>query len=381
MVILDSAMTIMLEPIVTDLMGNSGFKYSLVGSMVYFGNIILLYPLVKLSDKIGRKKTIIISLVIAVIGTFLLSFSTEYWMILVLRFVLGLNSIAGVLSALVIDHFPEEERGKPLSLFSIGLVAGFLIGTVIGGPLLEYFGQRDSFLILSGFAALGVVNGIINIRDVSGNSKFYSEDQALKIPVKKTWEFMKRNNAIIGTLILNFLMMIIMSGSGTYAVYVLLNHFELDLSVGGLYLLPIQIFQIILFAFLGRTKDFDLIYKIQIILIIILIGFGISFLFIDNAIVFAICITFFGAPMVIVLQSADSISHKLTPQEHKSNLVSIYRIVGIVGQIIGPALFGLFIDYLWIYSPGYFIILLLIFMEILYWIWISRLQKPEPEVN
>ncbi len=377
MVVLDSAMVIILAPITENLVGDSSFLYSLIGTMVYLGNIAMLYPLVILSEKIGRKNTIILSLLLTVIGTFLLAFATKYWIILVLRFILGLCSLAGVFSALVIDHYPEGERGKPLSLFSIGLVIGFLIGTVGGGPLYELCKQRNSFFILTVFAVLGVINAIFNIKDAP-NWKFNKYQQKSSvISMIETWKFTKRNKAIIGTLILNFTMMIIMSGSGTYGVYVILTHFGLSPLVGGLYLLPIQLTQVVLFAILGRTKNFDMIYKIQIGIILILIGFGISFAFIDNSILFAICITFFGAPMVIVLQSADSISHKLIPQEHKSNLVSIYRFVGIIGNILGPVLFGAMTDYIWIYSPGLFIILILIFLELIYWKWISKNQSPE----
>lgn len=379
MVILDTTMTFVLEPIITGLVGDSGLFFSMIGSVVYIGNILFLYPLVKLSDRIGRKKTILISLGMTVIGTFFLYFASQYWMILLLRFIIGFNSLAGVISALTMDHFPEEERGKPLSMFSIGLVAGFLIGTLVGGPVYALFGPRNSFIVLAIFAFFGVLSAFIFIKDATKTEIREKQEEILNLPIKDTWEFLQHNNAIIGTLILNFIIMIIMSGSGTYGIFMVLNHFDLEPIIGGLYLLPIQLIQIFLFIILGRVKNFKKSYAILWGVIIIMMGFGISFFFWDNPIQFSVSICFFGAAMVIVMQSADSISHMLIPQVHKSNLVSIYRLVGIIGQIIGPALFGLLTDFIWVYSPGIFIIIASILMELIFWKWICKEQALKVE--
>ncbi len=372
----DSSMSIVLSQIINDLVGDSSLLFSLIGTMVFTGNLVMIYPLTKLSDRIGRKKTFIISHSIVVLGTFLMVFASQYWMILVLRFVLGLASTAGVLSALVIDHFPEEERGKPLSMFSLGLVAGYLVGSLLGGPIYNIFSDpKFSFLIIGIFPILSVASIIVNLEDAP-KAEHSDKLEEMNISMKVSLKFVKSNKGLIGTLILNFFNLVIISGSGAYAITMIFTHFEQSGIVGGLYLLPVQIVEIIMFILLSRIKNFDKLFKMLIGLIFILIGFAITFAFgIDDLRVFSISIAFFGISITSLMQSADAISHKLIPNEHKSNLASIYRFVGIAGNIIGPVLFGAITDYVWIYSPGLFVIIALIISELLYWKWISKAQN------
>jgi len=373
-VTLDSSIIIVLAPIVDSLMGDSGFYFGLIGTMVYVGNIVMVYSLVKISDWIGRKRTFMIANIITVIATFLLLFASKYWVILILRFVFGLNSQAGILSAYVIDHFPENERGKPLAMFSIGIVGGYLIGTIIGGPIYSQFGAVNSFLILGFISLLGVVNGMINIKNAP-KMEINNKQEDRSGSKLNTWIFIRQNKSIVGIIILNFFNMLSISGAGTYAIFMIFTHFNLPELTGGLYLLPIQIIEVVAFALLGaRVKNFNKTYKLLIGIIIVLNGFGVSFLFFENPIQFAVCCAFFGVAIAIIMQSTDAISHKLIPPEYKTNLVSIYRFVGILGNIMGPVLFGLLTDYIWIYSPGYFFIIGLILVEVLYWKWISKEQ-------
>ena len=130
----------------------------------------------------------------------------------------------------------------------------------------------------------------------------------------------------------------------------------------------------IMFIILGRVKNFDKVFKMLLGLMVILIGFAISFAFgLNDPLFFSICIAFFGIGIASLMQSADAISHKLIPKEHKSNLASIYRFVGILGNIVGPVIFGIIAN-IWVYLPGYFLIIILIIAELLYWKWISKAQ-------
>ena len=379
-VIIDVSMSIALADIVKNLVGDSGFLFSLVASIVFLGNIIMIFPLAKLSDRIGRKNTLIISISISMMGILLLYFATQFWMILVLRFVIGLNSIMGVISALVIDHFPEEERGKPLSMYSIGLVAGYLVGSIFGGPIYSWLGEKNTFLFLGGVAFIGILNVLVNIKDATKTETSLAQEEGDK-PKPKTWFYIRQNRSIIALLGLNFFNMLAISGSGSYAVYVIFTHFNLSDLTGGLYLIPVQIVEVVMFAVLGaRVKNFDKVYKLMFGVIVILIGFTISFIFLEHPIQFSMVAAFFGMGIAIIMQSSDAISHKLIPLEHKTNLVSIYRFVGLVGNILGPILFGLMVDYIWVYSPGIFFAIGLLFVELLYWKWINKGQTVKLEV-
>ena len=49
--------------------------------------------------------------------------------------------------SIIIDAFPEKERGKALSWWTLGLLIGPLIGPTLGGYFTEYYNWRWVFLI------------------------------------------------------------------------------------------------------------------------------------------------------------------------------------------------------------------------------------------
>ncbi|WP_336823359.1 MFS transporter [Sporosarcina sp. USHLN248] len=90
-----------------------------------------------LSDKHGRKKIIIIGLIINGLSQLAFSFSTELWMLFVARFFSGFGSafIVPPMMAFVADITTVEERGKGLGLLGASMSLGFMIGPGIGGFL------------------------------------------------------------------------------------------------------------------------------------------------------------------------------------------------------------------------------------------------------
>lgn len=114
---------------------------------------LLLGPM---SDKFGRKKPLIISLLIYIISTILLIFSPNIETMIVLRAVQGLSSAGSVVisRAVVTDLY----RGREMTRF-FGLLMAIngiapIISPVLGSLLLEYIGWKGEFFFL---AIIGIV--------------------------------------------------------------------------------------------------------------------------------------------------------------------------------------------------------------------------------
>lgn len=114
---------------------------------------LLLGPM---SDKFGRKKPLIISLLIYIISTILLIFSPNIETMIVLRAVQGLSSAGSVVISRAVAT--DLYRGREMTRF-FGLLMTIngiapIISPILGSLLLEYIGWKGVFFFL---AIIGIV--------------------------------------------------------------------------------------------------------------------------------------------------------------------------------------------------------------------------------
>jgi DHA1 family tetracycline resistance protein-like MFS transporter len=113
-----------------------------------------------LSDRIGRKKVLIISQVGATIGWGMLAFAPSLPWVFLARIVEGLSGgNISVTQAYVADRVEPEQRSRAFAYVGASFSAGFVFGPLIGGVLLQY-GYTAPFLVA---AALQVVTLVITI--------------------------------------------------------------------------------------------------------------------------------------------------------------------------------------------------------------------------
>jgi DHA1 family tetracycline resistance protein-like MFS transporter len=89
-----------------------------------------------LSDNLGRRPVLLISLVGAAINYVAMAFASQLWMVLLGRAIAGLTSAnMSVATAYVTDISPEDKRARRFGLFNAMFGAGFIVGPVLGGLL------------------------------------------------------------------------------------------------------------------------------------------------------------------------------------------------------------------------------------------------------
>lgn len=129
----------------------------------YIGIMTALYAAVQfvfapvlgsLSDRIGRRPVLLISLLGAAINYLLLAFAGSLWLLFAGRAIAGLTSAnVSVATAYITDITEEDQRARRFGLFNAMFGIGFIIGPVLGGTL------GDSWLRLP-FIAAAVLNGV-----------------------------------------------------------------------------------------------------------------------------------------------------------------------------------------------------------------------------
>ena len=93
-----------------------------------------------LSDNLGRRPVLLISLAGAAINYVVMAFAPQLWMLLFGRAIAGLTSAnVSVAMAYVTDISPEDKRAYRFGLFNAMFGIGFIIGPVLGGLLGDYW--------------------------------------------------------------------------------------------------------------------------------------------------------------------------------------------------------------------------------------------------
>ncbi|ALJ56457.1 Tetracycline resistance protein, class B [Candidatus Xiphinematobacter sp. Idaho Grape] len=98
---------------------------------------LVMAPLVgKLSDQVGRKPVLFLSMICTTIGFIIMGAATQLWMLFLARVIAGASggNIATV-QACVADITPPDQRSKSMGLVGAAFGLGFVLGPALGGVL------------------------------------------------------------------------------------------------------------------------------------------------------------------------------------------------------------------------------------------------------
>lgn len=107
-------------------------------------------PIARIADRGNRRNVIAVSLTIWSLFTALCGSVQNFWQLFAARFGVGIGEAGGSPPAhsMVSDIFPASERGTALSIYSLGVYGGILIGYVGGAYLVQWFDWRIAFIVV-----------------------------------------------------------------------------------------------------------------------------------------------------------------------------------------------------------------------------------------
>ncbi|GCE12322.1 spinster family MFS transporter [Tengunoibacter tsumagoiensis] len=130
--------------------GLSDAKLGLLNSSFLLIYGLCTLPLGVWADKGVRKNIVAVCVTIWSIATALGGFTRNFVQLFITRAFLGIGE-AGYAPAslsMIGDYFPKEQRGRMLSLWSIGNLIGTALGLLIGGHVAEAWGWRWVFYLV-----------------------------------------------------------------------------------------------------------------------------------------------------------------------------------------------------------------------------------------
>ena len=126
-------------------------------SMLIAGYVIGGFIEGKLIGKYGWRKVFTVVICAFIIASVLIPLVTNYYIILVLRFIQGCGCMVALTSAVVSSWFPTRERGLALGILLGAIGLGSALGGYVGGLLTPLVGWKMTFWIISGVSVVGAI--------------------------------------------------------------------------------------------------------------------------------------------------------------------------------------------------------------------------------
>lgn len=346
-------------PLYVQALGGNEITIGLISAFSPLAGILFSFPVGLLSDKIGRKKLLVVSGVIFLVCPLLyLAVSSPLWLIPI-RFFHGMaTAILGpVASAMIVERYANS-KGEKLGFYSSSTLVGRALAPMLGGFIIAHFAGASltgyKYVYVTAFVlALPVFILTMLIKDESkggatvGARDFYTD-----------LKYLFTNKRLISTAGVD---MAIYFAYGAFETYLPLYLTQLDISAGEIgVIFSTQILAIALSKPLfGKLAD-RVDKRKQIVLGALLLGLSIGVLGFFQSVPAAIVLgLIFGLGLSFSTIATSAYAAEVTsPDKLGSSLGALSAIMDI-GQTVGPLLTGIAITYV-SYRLGFILSLVLI---------------------
>jgi len=140
-----------------ELKGATPFLVGVIVGGYALTQAIFQVPFGTLSDKIGRKPTILFGLIIFLIGSLLCAYSTDIYTLMIGRFLQGAGAIGSVVTAMIADLVEEKTRGHAMAIMGGFIAMSFATAMALGPVIAAHYGISTIFFITAVLAVLAIV--------------------------------------------------------------------------------------------------------------------------------------------------------------------------------------------------------------------------------
>jgi len=146
-----------IQPFFAEHLGASAAVVTLLGASFSLMQFIFSPFWGKLSDRVGRRPVMLISILMTAVGYTLFGFAESLEMLFFARMLAGVGSAnIGTAQAIIADSTSPETRAKGMGLIGAAFGLGFIFGPAIGG-IFSQFSLATPAFVAAGLCALNVV--------------------------------------------------------------------------------------------------------------------------------------------------------------------------------------------------------------------------------
>ncbi len=154
-------------------------------------------PFGTISDKIGRKPTILVGLVIFAVGSLVAASADTIYMLMIGRFLQGAGAIGSVVSAMIADLVEEKQRGHAMAIMGGFIAMAFAFAMGLGPVMANSFGVNTLFFITALLAVLAMIILFVKVPTPPKIKHIYHKKA-------KTTDIIKDPN-LLGMIIINLM--------------------------------------------------------------------------------------------------------------------------------------------------------------------------------
>lgn len=140
-----------------ELQGSTPLLVGIVVGGYALTQAIFQVPFGTMSDKIGRKPTLLVGLIIFLIGSIICAYSTDIYTLMIGRFLQGAGAIGSVVTAMISDLVEEEIRGKAMAIMGATIALSFALAMGLGPVVGAKYGVASLFIITAVLAVLAMI--------------------------------------------------------------------------------------------------------------------------------------------------------------------------------------------------------------------------------
>ncbi|EOI5271623.1 MFS transporter [Campylobacter coli] len=318
-----------------ELQGANEFLVGLLVGVYALTQMALQMPFGILSDKIGRKKTMLIGLIVFIIGSLICSWADNIYTMLVGRMLQGAGAIGAVATAMISDFITEENRGKAMAIMGSFIGLSFAASMVIS-PLMSAKWGLSSLFDLS--AALSLLCIILLYTVVPKENKITHENT--KTPFL---HLIKQKNLALMNFT-NFMQKMLMSIAFLSIPIILVKHLGFNEHKLWIVYTASMIAGFIAMGFSGSLGEKRGLAKQILLLGIAFFILSYVFFIFSNSIAFfivAVVIFFIGFNLhEPIMQSCAS---KFCKVHEKGAALGLFNAFGYGGSFIGGVIGGIFL--------------------------------------
>lgn len=144
---------------VTSVAGLSTVEIGYGLSLLNLISFLISFPGGAVTDRVGRKAVLLPGMLLLGLGTFLLAGISDYWMVMVALFVIGMGDglSSGAVLVLAMDMAPPQHRGVFLGVWGFIERSGGVLAPIVMGAIAQAFGIPAAFTAVTGCMVVAAV--------------------------------------------------------------------------------------------------------------------------------------------------------------------------------------------------------------------------------
>lgn len=313
--------------------------------------MFLQVPFGMLSDKIGRKITITIGLIIFTIGSIICGISEDIYTLMIGRFIQGAGAIGAVATAMISDMVKEEIRAKAMAVMGGTVAMSFALSMMVGPLVAGYFGIDKLFYLVAFLSVLAIIILYTKVQNPPKIRHSYDNSEKQLLDILKNKDLMKMN-------ITNMLQKGMMTLAFLIIPILMANEFGWVKKDLWMVYLPAMVFGVLAMApsaIIGEKY-----HKAKEMLMVGIVLFSISYAIMgyassSTAFIIGVIVFFIGFNVHEPLMQ--SMASKFPKIHQKGTALGIFNSFGYIGTFIGGVFGGYFLQHFGIQEISWIVII------------------------